>query len=536
VSLALRTSLIWHDEVMEDVVSHTPAAITVGDSGDTTFTVPNVGLPKGFAVVRAGNRGFLLTLGERMRGTICLDGEQKDVAEFVRRGGEGEGIGPGGFRATPISGKDWGVIDLDESGDYKLFFQFVQVEDAQPFLSKPVLYAGLVGWLMSSIALGIVFYLRGVTTNFTVFDSALIADLLECSFRGVVIASGALTLSGLAFWLFKSEGDQQASFGFSVLMHAALIFMTYQLYDGSDPFAWPGPRALTGNYLVTRLEPEVEPEPVKQTPTVGQKVDSGAAAAKSPEKPKNTATKNDEGAASGTAAKERARNPNAKDVPPAPPKVALFEDKNRKVLDNIIDRNLSTSLSKFSGIKGDEVKRGDLGFGPGQGTGVGEGTGTGTTRGSKGKGSGGGGNAEGDFVSNKGKIDTGKERPGGGNCAKPPCGTSPKEVAITLKDPSGDFGGLTAEEINRVVKARAGIFRACYQQELNRSPGLGGKLVVGFQIGGDGIVKSAKVSGGSTMRNGSVESCVTSNIMRLKFPAKGGLANVNYPFLFQPGG
>ena len=65
---------------------------------------------------------------------------------------------------------------------------------------------------------------------------------------------------------------------------------------------------------------------------------------------------------------------------------------------------------------------------------------------------------------------------------------------------------------------------------------LGGKLVVGFQIGGDGVVKSAKVSGGSTMRNAAVESCVTSNIMRLKFPAKGGLANVNYPFLFQPGG
>jgi hypothetical protein len=38
------------------------------------------------------------------------------------------------------------------------------------------------------------------------------------------------------------------------------------------------------------------------------------------------------------------------------------------------------------------------------------------------------------------------------------------------------------------------------------------------------------------MRNSTVESCVTSNIMRLKFPAKGGLANVNYPFLFQPGG
>ena len=74
------------------------------------------------------------------------------------------------------------------------------------------------------------------------------------------------------------------------------------------------------------------------------------------------------------------------------------------------------------------------------------------------------------------------------------------------------------------------------QAELNRNPGLGGKLIVSFQIGGDGIVKSSKISGGSSMRNASVEGCVKSNIMRLKFPAKGGIANVNYPFLFQPGG
>jgi hypothetical protein len=108
-------------------------------------------------------------------------------------------------------------------------------------------------------------------------------------------------------------------------------------------------------------------------------------------------------------------------------------------------------------------------------------------------------------------------------------------VKLELKDPEGDFGGLTAEEINRIVKARAGVFRACYQTVLNRSPGLGGKLVVHFTIGGDGAVKSSKTAAGSTLRNSDVESCVNSNIMRLKFPAKGGLANVNYPFLFQPG-
>ena len=277
-TVALRTALIWHDEVMDDVVSHKPAKITLGNAGGTTFTVPGVGLPKNFAIVRPGNRGYLLTLGDKMGGTICVDGETKDVADFVRRGGEGgpsaaTDAGPGGFRATPISGKDWGVIDLDESGDYKLFFQFVPVEDAQPFFSKPVLYAGAAGWLISSIALAVVFYLRGAYTDFTIFDSEFIAEAIEAFFCGSMIASAALALSGLVFWLYKQDGDQQASFGFSVLAHAALLFMTYQLYEGGDPFAWPGPRALTGSYLVTRLETEEPPEP---PPTVGAKVDTGA--------------------------------------------------------------------------------------------------------------------------------------------------------------------------------------------------------------------------------------------------------------------
>ena len=70
-----------------------------------------------------------------MRGTICVEGKEKDVADFVQRGRRRR---LGGFRATPISGRDWGVIDLDESGDFKLFFQFVPVDEAQPFFTKPV--------------------------------------------------------------------------------------------------------------------------------------------------------------------------------------------------------------------------------------------------------------------------------------------------------------------------------------------------------------------------------------------------------------
>jgi len=526
-SVALRTALIWRDEVMDDVVLEKPRSITLGHVGKPTFVVPDIGLPKPFAIVRPGNRGYLLTLGERMRGKICLDGRERDVAEFVTRG---DGDLVGGFRATPIGGHDWGVVDLDESGDYKLFFQFVPVEDAQPFLTRPVLFAGAGGYLLSMLVLAALFYFRGIESDYTLLGSAGLMEWAEALFRGAALSSAALALGGLLYWITRQEGDSQASLAFSVILHAALLFMTYQLYDPSNQFVWPGPRDLTGNYLATRLEPEPKPEPPK---TVGtQKEQTAAAATK--EKPKNVATKNTEGAAGGKGEHERKRDPDAKDAPPNPPKVAFFEDKNKKILDQL-DQNLQTSLNKFDAIPG-ERRPGDMGYGTGIGTGVGEGHGTGTTRGGHGNGTGGGGHAEGDFVSARGPVDSGGNRPGGGNCAKPPCGTGMKEVKVALSDPEGDFGGLTAEEINRVVKARAGVFRACYQKELNRSPGLGGKLVVHFVIGGDGSVKSAKTAGGSTMRNDDVESCVSSNIMRLKFPAKGGLANVNYPFLFQPGG
>jgi hypothetical protein len=538
-TVALRTALIWDDEVMDDVVLEKPTKVTVGSSGKPTFIVPNVGLPKEFAIVRPGNRGYLLTLGDKMRGTICVDGEQKDVAEFVRRGGEGDT--PGGFRATPISGKDWGVIDLDDSGHYKLFFQFVPIEDAQPFFTKPVLLAGLAGYLISIAVLAGIFYWRGIPEcnlhgkpfgcyDFTLAGSDSLAQLVEALFRAWGIATGALALSGVVWWITKQNGDQQASLTFSIMMHAALLLMTYQLYDGTDSFVWPGSRVLTANYLATRLEKPPDPPKV---PTVGEKTQQQSTAAmKSPEPNKKTAAKNPEGAAGGKGEHERARDKNGADEPSW--RDTPLDKRNRVVLDQF-DQHLKTDLDKF--MKGDQTKSGDFGYGHGTGTGVGDfANGFGATRGSKGHGSGGNGHAEGDFVSDKGKIDTGGERPGGGNCAKPPCGNSPKEVKVTMTGAEGDLGGLTRDEIDRVVKARAGVFRACYQKELNRSPGIGGKVEIHFVIGGDGHVQSSKTAGSSTMRNENVESCVNSNIMRLVFPAKGGLATVNYPFLFQPGG
>jgi hypothetical protein len=514
--MGLRTALIWHDEVMDDLVIDKPRPITIGHTGRTTFVVPELGLPPKFAIVRPGNRGYLLTLGERMRGTICIAGQKQDIAELVARDSAG------GFCATPIGGRDWGVIELDASGDYKLFFQFVPVDEPTQFFTRPVLVAGGMGYLLSSAVLSVLWYLKGVE-----FDDAV--------FRGAALAAVGMIGGGVGWSMIRQDGESQASLAFSVVFHAALLFMSYQLYEGDNPFVWPGPRAMTDSYLVHRLEHEDPPEPPKPPPTAGQQQEAAAAATKDP--PKKTATKGPEGREGGKGLTERARDPNAKDVPPEVPKVQFFEDRNKKFLDHIIDRSLVTSLTKFNGITGDALVRGSLAFGTGSGTGVGPGErGTGTRGGTNKGGNGGGGGADGDYVTGPGKIDTGGNRPGGGTCKGAGCGTGPRTVKVEIAAPSVDSTGLTAEEIDRVVRAASGLFKACYQKELNHTPGLGGKVIVHFKISGEGQPSGIQVSSGTTLHNDAVEECIKARVGRLKFPAKGGVANVNYPFVFAQGG
>lgn len=193
-----------------------------------------------------------------------------------------------------------------------------------------------------------------------------------------------------------------------------------------------------------------------------------------------------------------------------PLKVMFLGTKNRKVLDRIIDQNLSTSLGKFTGIPG-----------RGPGTGLGVGTGTGSTRGT------GGGSVSGDFVAGKGSIE-----------ARTPPGATVREVKVDVRQrPLGDLNERTSEEIHRVIGARLGIFRACYQKELNRTPGIAGKVVVKVSIQPDGSVSRVLVdTAKTTLPSESVIACIKSNMARLMFPAKGTSSEVSYPFVFSTGG
>ena len=451
----LRVAQVWHDEVMADRVYWVPTKVTLGTTKDCTFTIADVGLPERFSFLEPGKSVYMLTLGADMGGRICLAGDEMDVAEFLDK--QGGGVTSGDVHTTPIRPGDWGVIELDSSGEQNVFFQFVAEE---PPLQPP-------RW-----------------------------------------RDAELLLPAIAF---------------SLILHTVILAVLYPHQEEGNSLVFPGRRSLMTRYLVRR-----PPVPVK-TP--------GQSASKDGDKEDvKSATRDKKGKAGGeTSEKPLATNPDAPDLAPEAPKVALLDKKATRTFDRIIghramDDKVTRMLNRMGpSTTGTFTQGGATGFGIGDAR-----NGTGATRGSERAGPGGGGSADKLFVS-QGKIDTGQTRAPRGNGNNR--GTKRKEVAVVKPGTAtGDFGGLTKAEIDRVIKARKGFIRACYQNELNRVRGLGGKVVVNFRIRASGKVQSVRVVGGkSSLRNPRVESCIKRQIARLKFPAKDSGAVVDYPFIFSQG-
>lgn len=98
-------------------------------------------------------------------------------------------------------------------------------------------------------------------------------------------------------------------------------------------------------------------------------------------------------------------------------------------------------------------------------------------------------------------------------------------------------GALDKELIRREVRKHRNEVRYCYQRELQKSPKLGGRLVVQFTIGGRGQVVLSRVQS-STLASAPVERCVAKAVRRWSFPkpAGGGIVIVSYPFSFRAAG
>jgi hypothetical protein len=157
------------------------------------------------------------------------------------------------------------------------------------------------------------------------------------------------------------------------------------------------------------------------------------------------------------------------------------------------------------------------GWGPGNGGGYGSGSGGPGGRGSGGNGKGGAGG-------------------GSGNGSGAGTGSGNGEAKVGATAAPAATGGLSAEQIRRVVMAHVGAVRACYDIELQKNPNLKGGVQLSWQIDPAGNVSNASVVS-SSLGNPRVEGCVVRQVKNWKFPESGSSSNVpSYPFKFGVGG
>lgn len=110
----------------------------------------------------------------------------------------------------------------------------------------------------------------------------------------------------------------------------------------------------------------------------------------------------------------------------------------------------------------------------------------------------------------------------------PPLVTAPT-VTPTAPPPAGT---RTPADIQRVIGAARGRFRACYDKGLAQDPGLTGKIPLTIVIGTDGKVTAASVGNGATLSSPVVTTCVLAVSRSLVFPASSDSSTVNYPLIF----
>jgi outer membrane biosynthesis protein TonB len=151
-----------------------------------------------------------------------------------------------------------------------------------------------------------------------------------------------------------------------------------------------------------------------------------------------------------------------------------------------------------------------------------------------GSGPGGGGTSFG-RIQGSGKLDVGSGR--GRGRKGPALGKGrEREVQVGMETGTPEAeGGLTREQINRVVRAHAAAIRYCYEKELQRAPSLSGKVELYWVIRSNGTVDRIKVAS-STMGSRAVEGCMERQVRNWQFPRSDSETIVgSYPFFFRGG-
>lgn len=171
------------------------------------------------------------------------------------------------------------------------------------------------------------------------------------------------------------------------------------------------------------------------------------------------------------------------------------------------------------------------GGGPGGGgTGAGVAFGSGTLNTGWGAGNGGGFGGGGGGPGGRGAGGYGRGGTGSGTGTGP--GAGPGEAKVSAGSGMAARGGLSPDQVLRVVMAHRGAVRACYESEAQRNPSLKGGIVLSWQISPDGSVTSPAVAS-STLNNARVEGCVVRQLRGWHFPASETPTLVpTFPFSF----
>jgi hypothetical protein len=308
---------------------------------------------------------------------------------------------------------------------------------------------------------------------------------------------------------------------FSVLLHLMLLVFTFVVNTGESPVTWPGPRALTGNYLVTRIEPPTTPPPIKPALVMVPSPPSDEPIAPSQVTPPKQAPTTSAGR-DGRKGSDRVKP----DAPDQGGRVGLNTPENAALLRRLTNSPVDTT--KWTRALGHGVGRHGIGAGAGH-----EELPAGHVDGTP----------DGNGFKRQGEIDTDNGRhETEGQCRRADrrtgrCGAgsgdAPPERLLPPPPDKIEVDNLDPREIQKRIWSRKGLFGACFQREFNRDPQLGGSLVTRFAIGPDGRVTSVAIESG--IANANLRGCVKRNLTSIKFPTSDGGGVVRYPFIFKGG-
>jgi len=99
------------------------------------------------------------------------------------------------------------------------------------------------------------------------------------------------------------------------------------------------------------------------------------------------------------------------------------------------------------------------------------------------------------------------------------------------------LGGMDPDLVRKILIDNIGLFRSCYQKELDRAEAaFHGVVRLDFLIGASGHVTRAGVESASNAMPTPVKKCVVNVLYGLRFPEPkgGGVVEINQPFNFYP--